>query len=114
MGRHPAGCGRTRPGKQGVAVTQALSQRLSNGRRFLPLATTIVMFGLVYAFGVLSFPAMRTASAFFNLLNTTPFLLSPWSARPRHHLRGIDLSVVASSPSPPWSPRLCSEPTGIP
>ena len=47
-------------------MTQALSERVSKGRRFLPLAATIVMFVLVYAFGVLSLPAMQDSQPFFN------------------------------------------------
>ena len=75
-------------------MTQALRQRLSNGRRFLPLAATIVMFGLVYAFGVLSFPAMQDSQPFFNLLNTAPFLLIAVVGQALVIISGgIDLSV---------------------
>ncbi len=75
-------------------MTQALSARLSNSRRFLPLAATVVMFGLVYAFGVLSFPAMRDTQPFFNLLNTAPFLLIAVVGQALVIISGgIDLSV---------------------
>ena len=75
-------------------MTQTLGQRLSNGQRFLPLAATIVMFGLVYAFGVLSFPAMQDSQPFFNLLNTAPFLLIAVVGQALVIISGgIDLSV---------------------
>ncbi len=75
-------------------MTQALSQRLSNSRRFLPLAATIVMFGLVYAFGVLSFSAMQDTQPLFNLLNTAPFLLIAVVGQALVIISGgIDLSV---------------------
>jgi galactofuranose transport system permease protein len=75
-------------------VTQTLGARLSNGRRFLPLAATIVMFGLVYAFGVLSFPAMRDSQPLFNLVNTAPFLLIAVVGQALVIISGgIDLSV---------------------
>ena len=75
-------------------MTQSLGARLSNGRRFLPLAATIVMFGLVYAFGVLSFPAMRDSQPMFNLVNTAPFLLIAVVGQALVIISGgIDLSV---------------------
>jgi simple sugar transport system permease protein len=75
-------------------MTQALGARLSNSRRFLPLAATIVMFGLVYAFGVLSFPAMRDSQPLFNLLNTAPFVLIAVVGQALVIISGgIDLSV---------------------
>ena len=75
-------------------MTQTLSARLSNSRRFLPLAATIVMFGLVYAFGVLSFPAMRDTQPLFNLFNTAPFLLIAVVGQALVIISGgIDLSV---------------------
>jgi simple sugar transport system permease protein len=75
-------------------VTQARSARLSNSRRFLPLAATIVMFGLVYLFGVLSFPAMQDSQPLFNLLNTAPFLLIAVVGQALVIISGgIDLSV---------------------
>jgi simple sugar transport system permease protein len=77
-----------------LSVTQALGVRLSNGRRFLPLAATIVMFGVVYAFGVLSFPAMRDSQPLFNLVNTAPFLLIAVVGQALVIISGgIDLSV---------------------
>ncbi len=75
-------------------MTQALSARLSNSRRFLPLAATIVMFVMVYAYGVLSFPAMRDSQPMFNLLNTAPFLLIAVVGQALVIISGgIDLSV---------------------
>jgi simple sugar transport system permease protein len=75
-------------------VTQALGTRLSNSARFLPLAATIVMFGLVYAFGVLSFPAMQDTQPLFNLINTAPFLLIAVVGQTLVIISGgIDLSV---------------------
>ncbi len=75
-------------------MTQALGLRISNGRRFLPLAATIVMFGLVYAFGVVSFPAMQDSQPLFNLLNTAPFLLIAVVGQSLVIISGgIDLSV---------------------
>jgi galactofuranose transport system permease protein len=75
-------------------MTQALSQRVSNGRRFLPLAATIVMFVLVYAIGVMSLPAMRGSQPLFNLLNTAPFLLIAVVGQALVIISGgIDLSV---------------------
>ena len=75
-------------------MTQALGARLSNGRRFLPLAATIVMFGLVYAVGVVSFPAMQDTQPLFNLLNTAPFLLIAVVGQALVIISGgIDLSV---------------------
>lgn len=75
-------------------MTGALSTRLSNSRRFLPLAATIVMFVLVYAFGVLSFAAMQDTQPFFNLLNTAPFLLIAVVGQALVIISGgIDLSV---------------------
>jgi simple sugar transport system permease protein len=71
-----------------------MGARLSNGRRFLPLAATIVMFVLVYAFGVLSFPAMRDSQPLFNLVNTAPFLLIAVVGQALVIISGgIDLSV---------------------
>jgi galactofuranose transport system permease protein len=75
-------------------MTQALSARLSNGRRFLPLAATIAMFILVYAFGVLSFSAMQGTQPLFTLLNTAPFLLIAVVGQALVIISGgIDLSV---------------------
>ena len=75
-------------------MTQTMGARLSNSRRFLPLAATVVMFGLVYAFGVLSFPAMRDSQPLFNLVNTAPFLLIAVVGQSLVIISGgIDLSV---------------------
>ena len=75
-------------------MTQTLGARLSNSRRFLPLAATIAMFGLVYAFGVLSFPAMQDSQPLFNLVNTAPFVLIAVVGQALVIISGgIDLSV---------------------
>ncbi len=75
-------------------MTQALSVRLSNGRRFLPLGATIAMFLLVYVFGVVAFPAMQDSQPLFNLLNTAPFLLIAVVGQALVIISGgIDLSV---------------------
>ncbi len=75
-------------------MTQTLGARLSNSRRFLPLGATIAMFFLVYAFGVMAFPAMRDSQPFFNLLNTAPFLLIAVVGQALVIISGgIDLSV---------------------
>ncbi len=75
-------------------MTQALGGWLSNRRRFLPLAATIAMFMLVYAFGVLSFSAMQDTQPAFTLLNTAPFLLIAVVGQALVIISGgIDLSV---------------------
>ncbi len=52
------------------------------------------MFGLVYLFGVLAFPAMRDSQPLFNLLNTAPFLLIAVVGQALVIISGgIDLSV---------------------
>jgi ribose/xylose/arabinose/galactoside ABC-type transport system permease subunit len=75
-------------------MSQAFSSRLANNRKFLPLVATVVMFGLVYTFGVLSFPAMRDSQPLFNLVNTAPFLLIAVVGQALVIISGgIDLSV---------------------
>ncbi len=49
--------------------------RAASKRKFMPLAATITLFAIAYIFGAISYPAMRDGQAFFNLFNTTPFLL---------------------------------------
>ena len=53
----------------------ATESRLSRYRKFLPLGATVSLFLLTYLIGFIAFPAMRDGQVFFNLLNTTPFLL---------------------------------------
>ena len=48
---------------------------VSNNRRFIPLLVTITLFFVVYALGMLFYPAMRDPQVFFNLFRTSPFLL---------------------------------------
>jgi galactofuranose transport system permease protein len=55
--------------------TVAVGPMVENNRKFLPLASTIALFLLVYAFGYLSYPAMRNGQAFFNLFDAAPFLI---------------------------------------
>lgn len=52
-----------------------LAATLDRNRKFLPLASTIGLFLLVYAWGFLSYPAMRDGQAFFNLFDAAPFLI---------------------------------------
>ena len=53
----------------------ALAASLDRNRKFLPLASTIALFLVVYLVGVFSFPAMRDGQAFFNLFDAAPFLI---------------------------------------
>jgi ribose/xylose/arabinose/galactoside ABC-type transport system permease subunit len=55
--------------------TVAMRPMMETNRKFLPLASTIALFLLVYAFGVVSYPAMRNGQAFFNLFDAAPFLI---------------------------------------
>jgi ribose/xylose/arabinose/galactoside ABC-type transport system permease subunit len=55
--------------------TVAMGPKLENNRKFLPLASTIALFLLVYAYGFISYPAMRDGQAFFNLFDAAPFLI---------------------------------------
>ena len=53
----------------------ALAATLDRNRKFLPLASTIGLFLLVYLWGFVSYPAMQDGQAFFNLFNAAPFLI---------------------------------------
>jgi ribose/xylose/arabinose/galactoside ABC-type transport system permease subunit len=53
----------------------ALAAALDRNRKFVPLASTIGLFLLVYLWGFLSYPAMRDGQAFFNLFDAAPFLI---------------------------------------
>ncbi|HEX7590758.1 MAG TPA: hypothetical protein VF375_02315 [Candidatus Limnocylindrales bacterium] len=55
--------------------TVAMRPMMESNRKFLPLASTIALFLIVYAFGFFSYPAMRNGQAFFNLLDAAPFLI---------------------------------------
>jgi simple sugar transport system permease protein len=48
---------------------------LSNNRRFIPLAVTVALFFVIYAFGAVSYEGMRDPQVFFNLFRSSPFLL---------------------------------------
>ncbi|HTX93032.1 MAG TPA: hypothetical protein VMC09_17600 [Anaerolineales bacterium] len=56
-------------------MMQTISTTLNKNRRFLPLAATIVLFCLAYAFGAFSYPGMRDTQVLLTLFITTPFLL---------------------------------------
>jgi simple sugar transport system permease protein len=56
-------------------VKTALAATLDRNRKFLPLASTVALFLLVYLWGFLSYPAMRDGQAFFNLFDAAPFLI---------------------------------------
>jgi galactofuranose transport system permease protein len=55
--------------------TAAMAPMLERNRKFLPLASTVVLFLIVYAFGFFSYPAMRDGQAFFSLFDAAPFLI---------------------------------------
>ena len=54
---------------------EALTLRLANKRKFLPLGATVALFVIAFLGGTILFPAMRDGQSFFNLFITTPFLL---------------------------------------
>ena len=56
-------------------MTQALFARAERNRKFLPVAATISLFLVAYAWGALAFSGMADGQAFLNLFDTTPFLL---------------------------------------
>ena len=71
-----------------------LSARVSRNRRFLPLAATIMLFCLAYAYGALVYDAMRDPQVFLNLFRASPFLLISAIGMTFVILSGgIDLSV---------------------
>lgn len=53
----------------------AMSARVARNRKFLPLASTIALFLIVYFYGFLSYPAMADGQSFFSLFNSAPFLI---------------------------------------
>jgi galactofuranose transport system permease protein len=72
----------------------ALTARLADNRKFLPLTTTIALFAVSYILGAVAFPAMHDGQAFFNLFITTPFLLISVVGETLVIISGgIDLSV---------------------
>jgi ribose/xylose/arabinose/galactoside ABC-type transport system permease subunit len=90
---------------------------VEDNRKFLPLAATLGLFLLVYAWAAFAYPAMGDAQAFFNLFNIAPFLVCTMVGESFVIISGgIDLSVsgilalttvvCASllSPSWGWSP----------
>jgi ribose/xylose/arabinose/galactoside ABC-type transport system permease subunit len=94
-----------------------LVKAVEDNRKFVPLAATIALFLLVYAWAVASYAAMRDGQAFFNLFNIAPFLICTMVGESFVIISGgIDLSVsgilalttviCASllSPSWGWSP----------
>ena len=56
-------------------MTRKPGNIVSNNRRFVPLLVTITLFFVVYALGMIFYPAMRDPQVFFNLFRTSPFLL---------------------------------------
>jgi simple sugar transport system permease protein len=72
----------------------AISARLAANRRFAPLAATILLFCLAYAYGALAYDAMRDPQVFLNLFRASPFLLISAIGMTFVILSGgIDLSV---------------------
>ena len=77
-----------------ITAEGAAQARFRVDRKFMPLGATIGLFLLTYAAGILAFPAMRDGQAFFNLFNTTSFLLISVVGETLVILTGgIDLSV---------------------
>ena len=71
-----------------------VSSFFSKNRKFLPLAATIFVFALAYAFGAFSYEGMRDPQMFFTLFIITPFLLlSAIGETFVVFTGGIDLSV---------------------
>ena len=99
---------------EGVQVS-SLSRFIDRNRKFIPLLSTILLFLLVYGYGVVSFPIQRDPQAFFDLFNTAPFLVATVIGETFVILSGgIDLSVsgilalstvvIASLLQQGWSP----------
>jgi ribose/xylose/arabinose/galactoside ABC-type transport system permease subunit len=94
-----------------------LVKSFGDNRKFVPLAATIGLFLVVYAWAVASYPAMRDGQAFFNLFNIAPFLICTMVGESFVIISGgIDLSVsgilalttvvcaTLLSPSWAWNP----------
>ena len=56
-------------------MNTTLAASLDRNRKFVPLASTIALFLLVYIWGFLSYPIMQDGQAFFTLFNAAPFLI---------------------------------------
>jgi ribose/xylose/arabinose/galactoside ABC-type transport system permease subunit len=77
-----------------VPTNTARAATLEGSRKFLPLASTVAVFLVVYFAGFLSYPAMRDGQAFFNLFDAAPFLIVTVVGEGFVILSGgIDLSV---------------------
>ena len=56
-------------------VMERIRGRLGRYRRFAPVAVTMTLFFLAYAYGALAYDAMRDPQVFLNMLRAMPFLL---------------------------------------
>jgi ribose/xylose/arabinose/galactoside ABC-type transport system permease subunit len=75
-------------------MMRKISAFVSNNRRFIPLSATVTLFFAAYAFGAVSYPAMRDPQVFFNLFRTSHYLLiSAIGSTLVILTAGIDLSV---------------------
>jgi len=75
-------------------MSTAIALRLSRYRRFAPLAVTIILFSLTYAYGAMAYEGMRDPQVFLNLFRAAPFLLISAIGMTFVILSGgIDLSV---------------------
>jgi ribose/xylose/arabinose/galactoside ABC-type transport system permease subunit len=75
-------------------VTTSIRSRLGRYRRFAPLAATITLFCLAYAFGAVVYDGMRDPQVFLNMFRAAPFLLISAIGMTFVILSGgIDLSV---------------------
>lgn len=73
-----------------------MKQRLRIDRKFLPLLVTVGLFIVVYGYGAVQYPGMRTAQTLFNLFIDNAFLLIGSIGLTLVILSGgIDLSVGA-------------------
>jgi ribose/xylose/arabinose/galactoside ABC-type transport system permease subunit len=102
----------TATNRQFVASTRDRAER---NRKFVPLSVTFLLFGLFYLGGLVSFSAMQSGQAFFNLLDSAPFLICTVVGETLVIVSGgIDLSVsgilalstvvAASLVNEGWSP----------
>ncbi|MBN1145761.1 MAG: sugar ABC transporter permease YjfF [Anaerolineales bacterium] len=75
-------------------MMQKIGAFISNNRKNIPLAATIVLFFAAYGFGAFLYPGMRDAQVFFNLFRSNSFLLISAIGMTFVILTGgIDLSV---------------------
>ena len=56
-------------------MKERIDNIISKNRRFLPLAATISLFFIAYAFGAYFYAGMRDPQIFLNLFRTSPFLM---------------------------------------